>query len=527
VTDIQIAERRADEARLTLASLVVERPWHLVIWMAMVAWSAILFATVRSHFNEFRMQRFDLGNMVQAVWSTANGRPLETTFHTGEQLERLAGHVDPFLALLAPLWIVAPSPLMLAAVQVAACALGALPVYWLGRRHLASDRAAGLLAVAYLAYPWLAWTALDAIHPVTFAIPLFLFSIWFLDSDRLLPFAVAAMLAAATGELMGLSIAGLGLWYWLARGHRRAGIGVFGAGFAWTLICVKVIVPAFAGRESQFYAHYTEVGGSPEGVLRTVVTQPGVILAALTSPADIGYVIALAVPLAGALFLAPGIAIAATPALAAIGLSSFGALNDPRQHYIAGVIPFFFAATVFGLARLPARKRAPAAGVVLAFSVLFSVLLGPWPGPGETSWLQRELPADRVTALREAIAMVPDDAPVAATNRAGSHLSERRYFYSVPLVERADWVVLDTNDVWVPLPPPKGIRSSFGRRAPELMRTLVANLASSKNWSKVFDRSGVLVFRRVQAGRDHGAARRPLGSPYGPVEPTVRPVRNS
>jgi hypothetical protein len=314
----------------------------------------------------------------------------------------------------------------------------------------------------------------------------------------LLPFAVTATLAAATGELLGLSIAGLGLWYWLARGHRRAGLGILGAGLTWSLICVKVIIPAFAGHDSQFYVHYTAVGGSPEGVLQTAVTQPGVILEALISLADIGYLVALAVPVAGALFLAPGILIAATPSLAVTGLSSFDALNDPRQHYIAGVVPFLFAATVFGLARLPARKREPAAAVVLTLSVLLSGLLGPWPGAGGPTWMRADLPAYRLPALREAIAMVPDDARVAATNKAGAHLSERRYFYSVPLVKGADWVLLDMADTWVPRPPRTKTRVRWGRPDPELMRALAATLGSSKRWTKVFDRSGVLVFRRVQ-----------------------------
>ena len=75
--------------------------------------------------------------MVQPVWSTAHGRPLEVTNGaTGEQMTRLGQHVDPILALLTPLWVVAPTPLTLVAVQVVAVSLGALPVYWLARRHL-------------------------------------------------------------------------------------------------------------------------------------------------------------------------------------------------------------------------------------------------------------------------------------------------------------------------------------------------------------------------------------------------------
>ena len=276
-----VREPASTTRRTVVSARVLERPWPLVVWVAVLSWSAFLFAEVRSDYLGFRLARFDLGNMVQAVWSTAHGRPLEMTLLSGEQAERLASHVDPILVLFAPLWIAWPSPLLLAAVQIAACALGALPVFWLARRHLDSEKAAALLALAYLAYPWLAWTALDAMHPVTLAIPLVLYAIWFLDSNRVLAFALCAVLIAATGELMGLPLAALGLWYWLARGHRRAGVAIAACGFAWSALAVKVIVPAFHGEESYFYGFYGTVGGSPEGVLRTLFTDPGTIVSAL------------------------------------------------------------------------------------------------------------------------------------------------------------------------------------------------------------------------------------------------------
>ncbi|MCS7006855.1 MAG: DUF2079 domain-containing protein, partial [Gaiellaceae bacterium] len=188
------------------------------------AWTAWLFAIVRTHHHEFRTQKFDLGNITQAVWSTAQGRPLEVTHASGEQLSRLAGHVDPVLVLLAPAWIVAPTPLTLAFVQIAACALGAIPVYCLGVKHLGS-RALGLASgLVYLAYPWLAWVALDVVHPVTLAIPLLLFAVWFLDEDRLVSFSIVAALASLCGELVGVTVAALGIWYAVARRRARAGL---------------------------------------------------------------------------------------------------------------------------------------------------------------------------------------------------------------------------------------------------------------------------------------------------------------
>ena len=96
------------------------------------------------------------------------------------------------------------SPLALAFAQIAVVSLGALPVFWLGRRHLGSENAvAGLLALGYLAYPWTATSAVGAIHPVTFAIPLLLFCVWFLDTNRLLPFAAVRRARDVDGRADG------------------------------------------------------------------------------------------------------------------------------------------------------------------------------------------------------------------------------------------------------------------------------------------------------------------------------------
>jgi uncharacterized membrane protein len=477
--------------------------------MAMAAWTALLFSVARSDYRSFRFARFDLGNMVQAVWSTAHGRPLEMTLASGEQSSRLASHVDPILALLAPLWLVWPSPLMLAFVQIAACALGALPVFWLARKHLASETAAGLMALVYLAYPWLAWTALDAMHPVTLAIPLFLYAIWFLDTGRVSAFAACAGLTLMTGELMGLPIACLGLWYWIGRGERRAGLAIAATGFAWSVIAVKVVVPHFNGAESPYYDYYAEVGGSPEAVLGTLVTEPATIAAALFSSDDFAYVVMLGVPLLGAFAFAPGLALAAVPQLLVNGLNGVALTLDPRHHYIAAILPFLVAASVLGLARLRATWQTLLPIGALAVSSAIALLVAPWPSAPwmediasdaarrdfTYTYLKSDISAARARAFEEALRLVPNGAPVAATNRLGLRLSERRRVYSVPVVGDAEWVVLDTHDAWVPRTP-----SHEAGISPKIVSELESKLRLSSSWRTILDREGVAVFERVTAG---------------------------
>lgn len=475
-----------------------QRASFLVLAAAMALWSLALFSLVREHFERFRLGRFDLGNMVQAVWSTAQGRPLELTMASGEQASRLGVHVDPILALLTPFYLLAPSPLTLALVQVVAVALGALPLLWLGRKHLGSELAAVLLALAYLASPWIAWTAYDAMHPKTLAIPLLLFAIWFLDDGRLAAFALVALLAAACGELMGLTLAALGVWYALARRRFSAGAAIAGAGVAWTLVALEVVVPAFSGAQSPYYGLYASVGGSPLGIARTALTDPLAIVAALSGRDELLYLLLLAAPLLGLFLVAPSLALVSLPQLLVNMLADAAGPTDPRHHYIAGVVPVLAAATVLGVARFAPPRRAPAAAAVLATSAALAVAFGPWPGPFERVPLRYELdaPPGHTDVLRRAVGLVPADAAVTASNKAGSHLAERRFLFLVPVLEnteaKAEWVLLDTYDRWLSH---DGLPFLVERPRAEV-EAFRDRLLADPTWVVRLEEGGVYVFER-------------------------------
>jgi uncharacterized membrane protein len=481
--------------RAGVGEAIRQQAWSLSVWAGMVVWSAVLFVVVRDAYASFRLGRFDLGNMVQAVWSTAHGRPLEVTHApTGEQGLRLAGHVDPFLALLAPVWAIWPSPLSLAFAQIMVVALGALPVFWLARLRIGSERIAGLLALTYLAYPWVATSATGAIHPVTFAITFLLFCIWFLETDRVAPFLVFALLTMSTGELMGAPVAALGVWYALAHGRRVAGGGVALLGLAWTALAVYVIVPATADDHSIFYGFYDQVGGSPVGVLRKLATDPLTVLGALVEGHDIAYVVWLGLPLLFLFLLSPGLAAVALPQLLANTLSDFRSMSDPRYHSVAAIVPFLVAATVLGVARLSESRRVPAASAVLVCSATLALVVAPWPrAVGATPLGGRaSFPAAHAAAVDRAIASIPGDAPVTTTNAAGAHLSARRYVYSVPVLGRAEWVLVDLDDPWV-----VSADSPILTNHPEVVSVFVERLRESPDWREVSAESRVLVFRRV------------------------------
>jgi uncharacterized membrane protein len=405
----------------------------------------------------------------------------------GQQLTRLAAHVDPLLASFAPLWWIWPSPLLLTTIQAFALATGALPVYWLGRKHMGDDRAALNLALAYLLYPAVQWASLNDFHPVTLAIPLLLFMVWALDEDRLLLAGLFGVLAALSKEDVPLVIAGIGVWYAVSRGKRLVGGVIAAVGVGWTLVDLYVVIPSFAGAHSPFYDRLASVGGSPGAVAKTLVTDPGAIWSAATTGADLRYLFLLLVPLLGLWALEPLLALAALPVLALNLLSDFWSMNRIEYQYVSTIVACLFAASAIGAGKLGSRRALVATTAVLAF-VAIATLSGPLASL-DTFGAQGERPSPaKVDAIRSALALLPADAAVSSSNSIGAHLSERRHLYSFPRRALADWVIVDEADPW--------LASAGERDVPGAYRHMLAQLRLDTSWSRIFERDGVLVYRR-------------------------------
>jgi uncharacterized membrane protein len=458
---------------------------------AMLAFAAGFGALSSLRHEAFFTGRFDLGNMVQAVWSTAHGDPLRMTDLHGDQISRLAAHVDPILILFTPLWWIWPSPHLLLIVQALAIALGAIPLYLLARKHLGTARAGLGFAIAYLLYPATGWLTLNEFHPVALATPLLLAAFWFLDENRLLLFALFAIAAAACKEEIALVVAGYGIWYALARRRWTAGLTIAILGGVWSAVAIGVIIPHYnAGAESDFYGRYSEVGGSAGGILKTAFTHPIRILEAAFSGRDVHYLLQLVTPLAGLCLLSPLVLVAALPELAINLLSSTTTQTSIHFHYTAGLIPTLLIAAVFGAQRLSRWTYAVATVVVVA-ALVGNYRLGPIPGwrhvPGGQ---QFQATAGRVTAhdriAARALKLIPDDAVVCATNTLGAHLSARRRFLSFPFIEDATWVAADETQ--------PGYADRF---APIPTATQLAALRRNPDWQLMFEQDGILVFRRI------------------------------
>jgi uncharacterized membrane protein len=481
-----------------LRAFVTERVTvTMLVYGTVALWAAAFSSGAAFAQSRFLLRRYDLGNFTQAVWATAHGHFLQVTEVGGDQVSRLGIHVDPIMVLLVPLWWAWPSPTLLLVVQAVALAAGALPVFWLARKHLESERQAGLLTVAYLLYPSLGWNAFHEFHAVALAVPLLMLAIWFLDENRLWAFFAAAAGAMICQEQIGALVACLGIWYALRRRRVARGLVIAATGLLVTALDFAVVLPHFSAG-SPYNGRYVEAGGSFGGIAQNVVLHPLTLIQAVHA-SDLVAFVYLLLPVFG-ICLRSSLTWCALPQAALLVLANGD--WDPMAQNALPLIPFIYMGTVFALARR-GRLHFGARHVLFATSVMALLIVGLAVGGSLRPFVTHVPSSAHLTAERHAIALVPTGAAVSATDHLGSHLATRRVLYVFPVIGNADWVVVDSRDNG--LPSLRWLRDRKGIEVgahdvywqPRLMRRTLRFLAQSPDWETAFQSHGISVFRRI------------------------------
>jgi len=451
-----------------------------VVYAGMAAYAVLFVFAAIVHYAVYKEARFDLGDMVQSIWNTLHGHFLEQTTVNGHQSNRLGYHVDPFLLLFVPLFGIWSSPTLLLVVQVLAVVSGTLPVYWLARKHIESSRAAAHFAFAYLLYPatqFNAFTIGDGFHSVSFALPLVLYAVWFLDEDRLVAFSLVALLACTTKEEIPLAIGCLGIWYAVRRGRRLFGLSVFSIGLGLTVFNFLWVVPHFSPTGvDPFAGRYHAVGGTPGGMAHKLFANPMAFVHAVATGHKAFYVIVLLIPFLGLWLLEPLLMLGAVPELVIDLLSSQGNQTSIGYQYTAGIAPFVVAASIFGAARLRGQAERVSLWVLIATALV--AVLSP------INQIARDVGAlgsPLVSAKAHAINLIPAGVPVSASDQLAGYLSERRRIYTFPSIGRSRWIVVDLHDHTLHIP-------GYERK--------VRRYESDREWHVVFSSRGVAVLHR-------------------------------
>jgi len=340
-------------------------------WMlsALISAYIVIFTTMnwRLWFNLY-IPHGDSAMYEEHLWNLLHGKGFRSYLDQG----LFFGEHIQFVHLgLIPLYVLWPSHLLMELCGSAALALGAVPVFWMTRRHTGPDRIALCAAAAYLLYFPMQFLDIEidlkTFRPEAFGIPILLFTLDQLDRGRWRGFLLGVLACLTVKEDYALILSPLGLWIaatawrspqilscdasrrrlWLTTGVALTLFGVF---YLW--LATRVLMPWFrTGQEIHYTSYFSRLGDSPEAIIRTVLTRPGFVLGEVATLSTALYAVALLAPVGFLALLSPG--------RLAVGLPLFGVLclnelaRDPRHQFHAPLVAIVFWAVAGGLGNLP------------------------------------------------------------------------------------------------------------------------------------------------------------------------------
>jgi len=401
---------------------------------------------------------FDLGIMHHVVYNSYKAlqtgewsRFLEHTDPIGsQQIARSAVHNDIILGLFSPLYFLYRSPEVLLLIQAVALGLGALAIYGIGLHVLKKPMHSLVFATCYLLYVPMQYTNRFDFHSVALATPLLLFMFYFWLEKKYRWSALFLVLSLVTKEQVGLTTAGMGIYFLLTNyGLRitdlnpnklqskkyRYPIFVILFSAAWVALSFFVIIPYFRGAEHFASERYQNIN-----VIKT-----------LFRPSTFDYFWNLFAPLGFLSLLSPAILIA-LPEFAVNLLSQDANMRNIVFHYTAVITPFVFVSAIYGLKNVTGCKLQVAswfAGLVIVGTLWFSFTQSPLPYSLQKDVYVYNYQKNADDAKYWAARLKDESIPVSATGNVGTFLSSRRKFYYFSKhYELADYVIIRPNEVY-------------------------------------------------------------------------------
>jgi uncharacterized membrane protein len=412
-----------------------------ILTVALVFFAVSTWASYARWAN-FEYRTFDLAYYVQAIWQLIHGRFQVSV----EGVPLLGNHVEPIVALIAPLFLLFRHPLVFVLVQNAALASMGPVAFSIGRRLGLDRKTALLLGGAILLTPATGYVALHEFHPEAFTAPflLLMFHARLRGSLRahwgwlIAVLACKENMALLTAAYCAVHLilerkrppAELRAWYlW------PMAVSVF-----WFIACAKLITPALNSGSIDYLALYDRLGTSAGDILLKAITQPQVIFRTLLQSLSQGNLLwALLLPFLALPLMRPRWLLIATPILLQHLLSWRSSEWTIYFHYAAPLLPLFWIALAEGVAQIdrwtpvpvPIRRSLPF--LVIAACIAAQVFLGPGHSIATTTtnWFRGELARNRKQAL---VDQISPNASVLAPLPYLSHLAMRENLYSLHYV---------------------------------------------------------------------------------------------
>jgi uncharacterized membrane protein len=420
-------------------------------------------------YDAYATYAWDLGAYTQSLWTTINKGQffyytIELPVNPGGSF--FGAHFSPILFLVLPIYAVFQSPLTLLVLQSVILALGAVPIYFIAKKHLGDRLSAVCLAAVYLTYPAIQCVNCFDFHTEAFIPLFFLLAFYYIDEKKWFKGLLFVLLTLSTIEFAPTLIIFLGAYLALketfTKDPTERSKSLLKRMFFPALLIVIAIITFFLAffvidtlnpiKSTGLPGDWTYWGSSLSGVVLNILTHPGEALTYMVTPIDkVSYLSYLLGPLLVLPIFSPEFLLAVPWLIAALLSENAGYYNIYFQ-YSAFAIGQLFIAFIFSVKRLSlfgndGRRNLKLQRTVLAFAlvvtILFSVALSPIGLP-EFSTRIVEI-TNHSTILDDVLKLVPNNASIATENDIFPHVAQREnaYIFTWPMPMEVEYILVD------------------------------------------------------------------------------------
>ena len=385
------------------------------------------------------------------------GLPMTTVERDGP-LSHFAVHVSPIYYLLLPFYCIVPRPATLQVLQAAVLASAFIPLWKLGRHHGLAPWVRFLLCLVLALYPSYAGGVSYDIHENAFLTPLILWLFYGLDRRSIPTTVIAAALTCMVKEDAAVYVAVIGLWQ-IARGclfktknwNLAAGLCLIAGSVAYFLAVTGYLAQSGDGVMTGRYRNFMYDGSdSLFTVIKAVLLCPMKAVYEAADPEKLEFLgltmgVLMGLPLMTRRYERYTLLI---PYLLVNLMSDYQYQHNIFFQYTYGATACLLYLAMVNLADLKRGRLYILTAVIAASGVCF--LLNVVPKASNYPMYCRVY-AETYAQRRETLALIPEDASVAATTFYTAPLSSRETLYDVKYASEdhilgCEFVVLNPKD---------------------------------------------------------------------------------
>lgn len=443
--------------------------------------TVILFLSSSSKHILYQSTAFDLGFFDQGIYLISQGLLPIISFNN---IHILGDHAAFILYPIALLYKLHPTVYWLLAIQALVLSLGALPTYQLAKQAKLTHFQSLAIAVSYLLYPLLFNINLFDFHPDIIAVPTLLWAVLAARQQKLGQFIIAIIIVLSCKEILGLTVAFLGIWLLIQKKTRIYGVLALGLGIIWFFVATHLIIPHFRSQELAGISRYSFLGNSILEIIQNLFLKPQLVLGHLFTGINFGYLLLLFIPVLWGISwqnLDPLIPV--IPALFINLLSDYEGQKDLLSQYSLPIFPFLILAVIASLANGKDLLRRPRWIILWSLVTFFALAkIGYFPSRYLSS-------LDTWQATNNAIAEIKTQGGVLTSAEIAPHITHR----SLVKLTINGSESLDLNQFDYVL---LNLRHPGWESSPELLNKLRKKLNKNSQFQVSYQENDVILFSK-------------------------------